>query len=95
MCSKKYVNKTVESATSDLQKKGLIIGGGLLAVTMLGDLIGGLRTNSTRRAVVNSLDGIDAALERIEGSINPAQPKPEKNEASEGSENGPSKGGTK
>lgn len=96
MATKKYVKASIEAATNDLTKKGLVIGGGILAITVIGDLIGGLRCNSTRRAVADSLDGIDSALERIEDAITPAQPQPEeKNEASEGSENGPSKGGTK
>lgn len=99
MASKKFVTKAIENASKDLEKKGLIIGGSLLAVTVVGDLIGGLRTNSTRRAVAESLDGIDCALKRIEGAILPApQPQPEEKketEAAEGSENGPSNGGTK
>lgn len=93
MATKKFVLKTIETAGKDLEKKGLIIGGSLLAVTVIGDLIGGLRCNKTRRLVTDSLEGIDIALERIEDAVVP-QPQPEKNEA-EGSENGPSTGGTK
>lgn len=95
MATKKFVMKSIETAGKDLEKKGLIIGGSLLAVTVIGDLIGGLRTNSTRRAVADSLEGIDGALERIEGAIiPPAQPQPEEKNEAEGSER-PSEGGTK
>ena len=98
MASKKFVLTSIETVNKDLQKKGLILGGGILAVTVIGDLIGGLRTNNTRKRVVEYLEGFDIALERIEDAVVPAQqPQPEeKNEASaEGSENGPSNGGTK
>ena len=96
MATKKFVLKTIETAGKDLEKKGLIIGGSLLAVTVIGDLIGGLRCNKTRRLVTDSLEGIDIALERIEDAVVPAQPQPdEKNETVEGSENGPSERGTK
>lgn len=96
MASKKYVKASIETATNDLTKKGLIVGGGLLAITMIGDLIGDLRTNSTRRAVSESLEGIDGALERIEAAIIPPQSQEkEKNEVAEGSENGPSDWGEK
>lgn len=95
MATKKFVKNMVEATTKDLEKKGLIIGGGILAVTMIGDLIGGLRTNNTRKRVVEYLEGFDSTLERIENAVvTPAQPQPEEKNEEEGSDT-PSNGGTK